>query len=441
VFSFPERSVALSLIPPSPVTNQISLEIRGAVWNQGEKGARFDLRFYLDREEDETLIHSESAEVSPGACESVAFRWPTAGHTGEREIILVASSGERRFRIERPIEILESEHRSTETIGGAWVEFYHWSEDEGRPWNEEVLKMTDDQWRESIRAMHEIRMDVAVLEEVFRNQMYYGEHRIEEEGYQGKAYYPSQLYPGRMPIAATDPIEAALDEADKHDMAAFLGVGLYAWFDFTPGSLEWHKKVADELFVRYGHHPSFYGWYISEEIHGNLGGNPKRHREIADFFREFAAHVHRYAPEKPIALAPNCFEVPSAESAWREVLENCDIICPFGFHRMPENDLMGTEVAELFQRLCDETGAHLWMDMEAFTFGPDNQLFPRATGEVVGDLRQYTDFEKILCYGFTGLMNPPWATRKPGGEATVQAYEGYRKYVEGRFAERRDFKD
>lgn len=34
--------------------------------------------------------------------------------------------------------------------------------------------MTDDQWRELVRSMHSIGMDVIVLQEVFRNQDYVG---------------------------------------------------------------------------------------------------------------------------------------------------------------------------------------------------------------------------------------------------------------------------
>ena len=48
--------------------------------------------------------------------------------------------------------------------------------------------------------------------------------------------------------APGDPLEAVLCEADKHEMNVMVGVGGYAWFDFTQGSLQWHKTVADELF-------------------------------------------------------------------------------------------------------------------------------------------------------------------------------------------------
>lgn len=63
-----------------------------------------------------------------------------------------------------------------------------------------------------------------------------------------------------MDITAEDPIEAILSEADRLGMNVLVGVGIFAWFDFTPESLEWHKRVAKELWDMYGHHESFYAF-------------------------------------------------------------------------------------------------------------------------------------------------------------------------------------
>ena len=134
--------------------------------------------------------------------------------------------------------------------------------------------------------------------------------------------------------------------------------------------------MADELWERYGHHPSFYGWYVSEEKDGGLG-NAEERREIVEFFREFTPHVRRLAPDKPVMLAPNCYHLRGAEETYRKLLPHLDIICPFGFHRMPGGDLTGEEAATLMQSLCDEAGCHLWMDLETFVFRDGGELHPR----------------------------------------------------------------
>ena len=123
--------------------------------------------------------------------------------------------------------------------------------------------MTDAQWHEMVRSMHNIGMDVIVIQEVFRNQEYVGQHKMNVDNYPGKAFYPSELYPDRVPIMAHDPLEAILSEADKLGMSVMMGVGMFAWFDFSAESLEWHKQVAKELWNKYGSHPSFYSFYIT----------------------------------------------------------------------------------------------------------------------------------------------------------------------------------
>ena len=220
-------------------------------------------------------------------------------------------------------------------------------------------------------------------------------------------------------------------------MAVFPGVGLYAWFDFTPDSLQWHLDVIAELWEMYGHHASFYGWYVSEEVHGVLNSlmindryaSEEYQHDIIRFFSEVKKFCRALTPDKPVMLAPNCHGLSAVKNVWRELLQYIDIRCPFGFHRMPEGDISGAEAANLLQKLCDETGAHLWLDMEVFLFAEDGALYPRPIAEILDDLQQFSGFEKILCYQFPGLMNAPWASIKPGGEDTVRLFEEYKKQV------------
>jgi hypothetical protein len=424
----------LELIPPSPVTDKITLDIRGAVENLSDRALTFRMALYLDRETPSTLVQSRLQRLEPGASAGIRFRRSTRGWPGHHRIILVARAKGRAVRETRVLEVLRSPVRSTRTIDGAWIGIVHWSEEEGRPWNDAIRKLTDDDWRQEIRGMHSLGMDTVVIQEVFRNQAYYGRQQIATEGYHGLAYYPSALYPGRASMTAHDPIDAILSEADHLDMHVFLGVGMYAWFDFTPGALVWSRQVAAELWRRYGRHPSFYGWYVSAEAYGSLipdqGESDKDHyrQQVIEFFRQFQAWCRHLAPEKPVMLAPNTMGLRSSRDIWPQVLEHIDIICPFGFHRMPPGDLSGEEAAQLWQSMCDRTGTHLWMDMEAFVFD-GKALVPRPIDGLVRDLRRFPNFEKILCYQYSGLFNAPGARIKPGGPATVQLFEEYQRYL------------
>jgi len=425
--SKPKPEISLTLIPPSPVTDKITLEIRGAVWNRTGETRKFDVAVYSDAEK----LHQETVEIAPQSAAGIKFHWPTKGQAGDHKIILVAKSGDEIRKTVKPLKIIASKIRSTETIAGAWVGIYHWSEKEGRPWNADIKKMTDDDWRNLVRGMHGIGMDIINIQELFRNQVY-DRRIIEQGGYKGLAFYPSKLFPGRMPIAAKDPVEAILDEADKLGMNVFMGVGLYAWFDYSPGSLAWHKKVAKELWDMYGHHPSFYGWNLSEEGGGALANA----KDLIAFCRGFTGYVRTLAPDKPVLMARNTYALRGAEDIYRQVLPNVDILCSFCFHRMRARDRMtGEEAASLLQSLCDETGSHLWMDMEVFLFDKGGALVPRPISGLLSDLKRFPNFEKILCYQYPGLLTAPDASIKLGGDPAVKLYQDYKKYLEGTLSE------
>jgi hypothetical protein len=447
-----QTRLSLTLVPPSPVTNQVKLDIRGALWNNTHENADYDITFYIDKIEKGSIIFEENKVIGPGKNAGIQFWLNTEKYAGLRKIIMTVKSSLGTSTAEEPITIINSGIRSTKRIDGGWFEFYHWSEDEGRFWNKDIIKLTNNQWGELIKGMHEIDMNIVVIQELFRNQKYVGQHTMEKTGYTGFPYYKSDLFPVRpgqslldnvqngkssenyptwKNIAADAALESVLTEADRDGMKVFLGVGMYAWFDFTPASLEWSKKVARELWDKYGSHKSFYGWYISEEIAGNLGEDDQRRKELVHFFEEFTPFVRSFAPDKPVMLATNCHDIRSSGGYYTSLLKNLDILCPFGFHRMPANDYTGSEAAAVLQNYCDKAGAHLWMDLEVFLFAEKNALYPRPVDQVVNDLLMFSNFEKICCYSYTGLMNAGWQTAKPGGERTVKLFDDYKKYVKG----------
>lgn len=421
--------VSLTLIPPSPVTDRIELDIRGAVRNGGDEARTFDVAVYLDVEKTENCLHRESLDVAGRSAAGIGFRWPTKDRAGEHRIIMVAKCGEEVLRAIRLLAVRKSDIRSTRRVDGAWCSFNLPEMREGLIYDPVLRQMTDEQWAETMRGMHGIGMDILVMQESVHWHRHNtdGQPRYSSNDFGAKAFYPSGLFTNRMPMAARDPIEAVFSEGDRQGMHVFAGVGLFAWFDFTPASLAWHKRVADELWARYGHHPSFYGWYISEEKNGGLGNAAER-AQIVEFFKDFTPYVRRLAPDKPVMLAPNCYNVRGAEEIYRKLLPNVDILCPFAFHRMPRGQT-GEEAATILQSLCDEAGAHLWMDMEVFLFDRRGALIPRPIDGLVSDLLRFPNFEKIICYQYPGLLTAPDASIRPGGDEAVKLYEDYRRYL------------
>jgi hypothetical protein len=430
-------AISLTLVPPTTVTDKINLDIRAGITNLDSVNAELEVSFYLDKDEKDNLLHTVNITIPGDSSQTVKFVMPTSDHVGDREVIVVVKGNGINVRSTKKISIVSSATRSDKKIGGAWISFYHWSETEGKMWNPIIKDLTDAQWKEMIADMHSVGMDIIIIQESFRNQAYVGDHKIEEEGYQGKAFYPSKLYPERMPLKATDPVEAVLAQADESGMHVFMGVGMYAWFDYTAGSLEWHKKVAKELWDLYGHHPSFYGFYVSEEGMGSLDCFEKdsskhdmRRQEVLNFFREFTPFCNRLAPGKPVMFAPNGWGVGRSKGAYPELLKNVDIISPFAFARMPEGDLTGPEAIRRLQQYCDDAKAHLWLDLEAFVFDEkEGYLVPRPIKDIEDDLNLFDNFEKVNCYQYPGVFNSPNASVRVGEASTVELYKDYQNYL------------
>ena len=414
--------LSLKLLPCSPVSRNVPVDVRFAF-----RGAAVNaVRLLLAGRE---VMYREPGRLNSGGWSSGVEKIGLANCSGTVEVRLelLDESGTVLGDAIQQLEVIDVQTRSTGRIDGAWCGLYHWSEEEGRLWNSELKKFTEEDWKQLVRSMHGIGMDVIVLQELFRNQEYYGKHDIPEEGYHGRAFYPSALYPGRMELACGDPAEAVFSAADELGMSVLPGIGMYAWFDFTPHSLDWHCRVACEVWKRYGHHKSFYGWYISEEVFGDLNLKTKTPEEIVSFFRTFRQLRDELNPALPVMLAPNCFGVPAALGAWEQLAKELDIICPFGFNRMPEGDLKAEDAIALMQSIADKGGAHLWLDMEIFLFHEDSALYPRPADEIFYELEHYRGFEKVLCYQFPGLLNAPGSRLIPGGENTVKLYCDYQR--------------
>ena len=97
-------------------------------------------------------------------------------------------------------------------------------------------------------------------------------------------------------------------------------------------------------------------------------------------------------------LATNSMNVTEAENTYQKLLPYLDILCPFGFHRMPEGDYTREQVADKLQSLCDDAGTHFWMDLEVFDFDKEGALVPRPIEGLLTDLQRFPNFEKIICY-------------------------------------------
>jgi len=154
-----ESRFSLTLVPPSPITNKVKLDIRGALWNNSSKPVDYKISLYIDKIQKDDCVYTMDITLQPGKNSGIAFMLNTEKYAGNRKVIMNAESQLGFHSLTEPIKIIDAKIRSTERIDGSWFEFYHWSEDEGRFWNKDIIKLTNNQWGELIKGMHEIDMN------------------------------------------------------------------------------------------------------------------------------------------------------------------------------------------------------------------------------------------------------------------------------------------
>lgn len=419
------NDLTIGLCPPGPVRVGTRVEVRAATTSSPETPACVEA---VDAAGTRLVWSGPIGRLS-GKDRGIRVEARVPGSLTVR--ILAAGFEAERVVTAEPVDALPR-------LDGAWVDLYHHSEPEGRPFNADLAKLANDDWIEVVDAMGASGQSTVVVTAGFHNYVHRTEHDFTPSTYPGHALYPSRLTDRRWPIAAEDPIEVILGAADERGMNVFLGIGFYAFFDFTAGSLEWCLSVLHEMWERYGHHPSLYGWYLAHEQCGGLFtpgfGEPDVQRaEMIDFFRVFTAEVRRLTPDKFVMLATNPFGMRGAEEAYRALLPHLDVVVPFGFHRMPEGDLSEPEAIAFLTGLCDEASAHLWADLETFRWPlvDGAELRPRRIEEVIDDLQRFRGFEAVLHYQFPGLMASTAMRVKPGGQEAVALYEDYLAYTRG----------
>jgi hypothetical protein len=449
----------LTVTPPGPVTDRVELDVRWTVEAGGVPARNVKVALIRDGE---PVGPEETLNLEADQIVTRRIQVKTGGLQGERTFILAVSvEGQPLPAVARTVTVLPSAIRSPRLIGGAWVGLTHWSEEEGRYWNRELSQFTADDWRELVRGMKALGMRTIIVQETWRNPVYYGRHYHQmtaenyRETYAGCAYYPSRLWPGRVELPCEDPVETLLDEADKQGIRVFLGVGLYAHFDYTAGSLAWHRDVLRELWAMYRGHDSLHGWYVSEELCGPIRPHEQRYWDATDefraevlaFFKGLHDTIQTLAPHTLLMVAPDA-NVGEASDIWPGLLRHCDVACFQVYQKQPP------EAIQRMQAWCDAAGCHHWLDLEIFGFEhPDKPgaqrdgytqtlsdgtqqwiqtpLIPQPMALLKKEMEQLSSLEYICAYQYPGLMCAPGARLKPGGEPAVRLYREYQAYAAG----------
>lgn len=277
-------------------------------------------------------------------------------------------------------------------------------------------KLTPEDWRREIDAMHRLGMTTIVIQYLQYNDV----SLIPEDP------------------TAVDPTGTILKLADDRGMTVFLGTaaedGWWKWdADYLRGALERRRALTRKIVDRYGSHRSFAGWYFTEEASGFM--SPEKTRQLRDYFRALSDHC-KALREQPVAFAPFFSDLTPLEEMRRiysELLDGAGIdimMVQDGVGARGWDDALEAKVPPffaMFRDVCRQTGVRLWCDLESFEREDPEKEFgfiPTEIERLERQLKAVAPYvEQIVTFDFFHYLSPY------RGERQRALYEGYCRYL------------
>jgi hypothetical protein len=310
-------------------------------------------------------------------------------------------------------------------ISGSWFEFQHHATFEGVDWNPACARFTAAQWEAKVKEIAEAGLDTLVL---MATAVYY------------RSFYPTSIYP-QWKMGCDDPLEAVLTAADKYKVNFFIGAGFYGNWESSSVITDpvAHKKRLQslgELAGRYGHHPSFHGWYWPDEAEINPYYTP----EFIQYVNDLSHEARQLKPKAEIMIAPYGTRIVTPDDKYVRQLDAMDVDIVAYQDEVGVQKSKTTETSAFYQGLRKAHDrshkAKLWADMELFQFETEvyaSALMPAPFERVLRQMEALSPWvDKILVYQYQGMMNKPGSEAFAGCPASTKLYTDYQNWLKSR---------
>lgn len=263
-----------------------------------------------------------------------------------------------------------------------------------------------------------------------------------------QSYYPSKL--PWVEQQAADNLELILRAADGQGMEVHLGLVSSGQFfsDTSEGFLGRlfvrSAQVADELYARFGGHPSLKGMYITQEVDNREWGTEDKRRALVErLLAPLSAHIKSLDPTLMVSTAPYFIRQCAGPTDWGAFwnatlaeLPHVDTLIPQdcigGTHRQSSAIGESLEYLRAMRRACDRHGKAMWSDMELFVshFLPNKTRLassPASVSRVLSQLHAEAPLvDRFLSFEFHQYLSPLNPRLAPN-----PLYTGYLRYLEG----------
>lgn len=294
-------------------------------------------------------------------------------------------------------------------------------------WDRATHAYTPLQWEAFMKDLSDIGQKYLVLINTFGG----------EDGL--TAVYDSAEAKRTAELGTQNVLETVFSLADKYGLKIFATSDYHRTYDledvFNPECIHSRTIIMTELVEKYGHHPSFYGWYLARESYLN----PYLPEDFVQYVNETAAVMRKLLPRGKILLAPYGTRNAVCDDTYVDQLKrlDCDIIA--------YQDCVGCKAAtieESAHAFAQLRKAHdlakrsdLWADVETFDWDNgenklDSRLISAPWKRLKAQLAACSPYvDNILVFSFQGLLTNPDSPAFCGYEEGARLYKEYVEWL------------
>ena len=230
-------------------------------------------------------------------------------------------------------------------------------------------------------------------------------------GFEDKTIFPSKVFhtEGTYDLAGL-----IMKEAAKRNMDVYFGLYIsnLEWdMGYAMQEIRRNKPFIDEIWERYGHMPSFKGWYIPQET-------SFEHFNISEIMKGLSAMCKDKAPDKEVFISPffrspkSCPHSPFTPERhfeeWDHIFTKAgqDVdICAFQDGTVSVADMRGFYNAT--KKACEKHNIRHWVNVETFERDVRNMYYPISFAELKRKIAIHKEYaEKMITFEFTHFLSP-----------------------------------
>ena len=244
-------------------------------------------------------------------------------------------------------------------------------------------------------------------------------------GYRKFLTYPSEYLMQQHGCYAPpiDLVELFLSLADRYQMNFYFGLydsGIYWDTGNLSPEIDDNKFVIDEVWKKYGHHPSFKGWYLSMEI-------SRRTKGAIEGFQSMGIHCKEISNNLPVFISPwidgkkavmastgiltkvQAISLQEHETEWNEIFDGIkDTVDAVAFQDGH------VDIEELYnfmtinKQLADKYGLQSWTNTESFDRDLPIKFLPIKFEKLQLKLEaaKQAGYDKAITFEFSHFMSP-----------------------------------